>query len=67
MSDGKRDSKVPEQPPEGGKPGQRRTFAQHLEHASSVVRDWPAWKQQLLGGEASSQPQQRCPGLEGRS
>lgn len=34
------------------------TFAMHLERASSVVRTWPAWKQELLGGTAS-QPAQR--------
>ncbi len=32
----------------------RTTFVQHLEHATSVVSRWPAWKQQLLGGEVSS-------------
>jgi hypothetical protein len=25
-------------------------FVGHLEHASSIVRLWPAWKQQILGG-----------------
>jgi hypothetical protein len=27
-------------------------FVKHLENASSVVRTWPAWKQELLGGKA---------------
>lgn len=27
-------------------------FIQHLEHASKVVKTWPAWKQELLGGKA---------------
>ena len=30
----------------------REAFIKHLEHASEVVRSWPAWKQRLLGGEA---------------
>lgn len=29
------------------------TFVRHLEHASHVVRGWPTWKQELLGGSAS--------------
>ncbi len=28
-------------------------FIAHLEHASAVVRTWPAWKQEILGGTAS--------------
>lgn len=28
-------------------------FVKHLEQASSVVRTWPAWKQELLGGTSS--------------
>jgi len=31
---------------------QREVFVKHLEHASSVVQTWPAWKQQVLGGAA---------------
>jgi len=31
---------------------QREVFVKHLEHASSVVKTWPAWKQQVLGGAA---------------
>lgn len=27
-------------------------FTRHLDHASSVVRTWPAWKQEILGGVA---------------
>lgn len=34
-------------------------FVKHLEHASSVVRTWPAWKQEILGG-TSSPPQVDC-------
>ena len=29
-------------------------FVKHLEHASRVVRTWPAWKQELLGGKAEA-------------
>jgi hypothetical protein len=28
-------------------------FAQHLDHASTIVRNWPVWKQQLLGRTAA--------------
>lgn len=28
-------------------------FIKHLEHASSVVKSWPKWKQEVLGGTAS--------------
>lgn len=31
-------------------------FVQHLMRASTVVRRWPAWKQELLGGTASRLP-----------
>lgn len=31
-------------------------FIQHLEYASSIVKTWPIWKQQLLGGTAVKQP-----------
>lgn len=27
-------------------------FIKHLEWVSSVVKTWPAWKQELLGGTA---------------
>lgn len=43
-----------------GQPGSRDSqgargdaFLKHLEHASSVVRTWPAWKQEILGGTSS--------------
>lgn len=35
--------------------GQGAAFVKHLEHASSVVQSWPAWKQQVLGGTATQQ------------
>ena len=31
-------------------------FVKHLEHASSVVQTWPAWKQQILGGTPTPTP-----------
>jgi len=34
---------------------QRDAFVKHLEHASTVVQTWPAWKQQILGG-STTQP-----------
>ncbi len=45
-------------PPGGESPQATKddAFVKHLERASSVVRTWPAWKQEILGG-TSSQPQ----------
>ena len=31
-------------------------FIKHLEHASEVVRTWPEWKQEILGGTRSQPP-----------
>lgn len=28
-------------------------FIKHLERSSEIVKSWPAWKQQLLGGTAA--------------
>lgn len=28
-------------------------FVKHLEDASKLVKTWPVWKQELLGGSAS--------------
>lgn len=33
-------------------------FVKHLEYASTVVSTWPVWKQQILGGQATSPPAQ---------
>ena len=39
-------------------------FLRHLEIASSIVRTWPAWKQEILGGTSTSAgancPTNRC-------
>jgi hypothetical protein len=29
--------------------GTNNAFVQHLKHASSVLKTWPAWKQEILG------------------
>ena len=34
---------------------QGEAFVKHLENASNVVRNWPTWKQQVLGGAATNQ------------
>lgn len=31
---------------------QNEAFAKHLDEASDMVRKWPEWKQQVLGGAA---------------
>lgn len=42
------------QPPQGGvQASANDAFVRHLEHASSVVRTWPTWAQEILGGTAS--------------
>ncbi len=38
-----------------GKPPEPDAFIKHLEYASETVRQWPTWKQQLLGGTKTEQ------------
>lgn len=31
---------------------QRAAFERHLQTATTIVKSWPAWKQEILGGKA---------------
>lgn len=32
----------------------REEFLKHLNEASTIVREWPSWKQEILGGTATT-------------